>query len=123
MIRTADGHARKENPQITEEMETNMARFKILLNRGEQMASLKDHPGWLAIQSILKEKLDLSERKLNEFEKNDHRVNDLLMQERKNFKFFHSIVDDFEATIPKFQQAIENLEKQINERRRKTASV
>lgn len=123
MIRNKDGQLRKENPEITDKLEGQLAKYKVLMHRGEQMASLKDHPGWIAIQEILQEKISESERKLDGFSQNEHRQNDLLMQERKNFRFFLSIVDDFQATIPKFQQAIENTEKQLNERRKEPAQL
>lgn len=122
MIRTEEGQLRKENPEVTDALEESLARLKIAMNRAELMSSLKSHPGWEAIQEILDEKLKQSERKLDGFDKNDHRVNDLLMQERKNFRFFKSIVDDFLDSIPKFEAKINEIQKQLDERR-KSATV
>ena len=121
MIVNAQGQTRKENPQVTEDMEDKLARFKIMMRRAELMGSLKEHPGWIAIQEILAEKLKSSERALDNFDKNEHRSNDLLMQERKNFKFFISIVDDFIASIPNFESAIERTEKELDARRKSVA--
>lgn len=122
MIKTSEGKLRRENPEITEAIESNLIKVRTALRRAEIMKLLKDHPGWLAIQDILKDKLAGIERDLDNFKSKEHREIDLLMQERRNVKFFLSIVDDFVDSIPGFEQSINRVESELESRRKQAAA-
>jgi hypothetical protein len=117
MIKTADGHYRKENPKVTEEIQNSIVKFKLAIQRGKAMESLKDHEGWHTIQDVLNDRLKVVEKYLDNFSEKEQRWIDFRLQEKKDLKFFVSIVDDFLESIPIFESHIEQWEKSLSERK------
>ena len=66
---------------------------------------------------ILTEKIKRLEQKRKEFEKLDHRVLDLILQEEKDFLFLRDIVDDLSGSMSGFEEEISRLERELDERK------
>lgn len=121
VIRRQDGSLRKEDPKITEEMESDVIKFRTAIARATILSTLQGHPGWETVKEILNEKIKVLDRTLDNFKQNEHRYNDLIMQERKDFKFLSGIVDDFTGSVPGFERTLADIEKALDERRKATA--
>lgn len=117
MIKTADGKMVKENPDVTAKMQSQLNVFKIAAHRGEILQSLQGHPGWDTIQEILTEKIETINNKLADFENQDQRKNDLLLQQRKDYSFLLNIVDDFSQSVSGCESAILRTEKELESRK------
>lgn len=123
-MRRGDGSLRKVNQQATTNLEDDLLRLKAGKARAERMATLKDHEAWSDIREVVNRRLDQVNRSLEDFNskenssrKMDHRDIDFLLQERKDFNLFLSIVEDAPAGIDLLERRIEQYEKQIESRK------
>ncbi len=122
MIRKESGQWVKENPEITTKKENLIVALKVMELRAERLASLEGNDGWLCAQEMLDEKLERIDYKLDNFDAQDQRANDLLLQEKKSLRFLRNIVDDMKNSLSGIQSAIERNEKELSERESNTVS-
>lgn len=72
----------------------------------EQIVGLKDHPGWQAVRGLIAEKIKATERYFDTFETMTPEQRVIFLKERKDLRYFHGIVEDFEANLPDLQRAL-----------------
>lgn len=132
LIRREDGTIRKANPQVTQSIESDLLRLKAGKARAERMATLKDHEAWADIREVVNRRLQQINRSLEDFNqkretdfarKLDYRDIEFLLQERKDFTLFLSIVDEAESGISLLETKIEEYEKQLESRKPANAPV
>ena len=117
MIRTPEGRWVKENPAVTERIETSINVYKVAIHRASILSTLKGHPGWDCVQEILGERLKSVNNKLAKFRDQDTRINDLLLQERADLELLLNLVDDFANSVSGFESALARSEKELETRR------
>lgn len=76
------------------------------LARAGRVVELKDHPGWVEVQSMVKARMDGVDRRLEDFEKLTPEERLLELKERKILKLLAGIVEDFEKSIPTLNEKL-----------------
>jgi hypothetical protein len=122
MIRNDNGKWVKPNPEIIDKLERNNISLRLAINRAEILSQLKNHPAWTTIQEILEEKVKSLDNQLKKFSELDTRKVEALLQQKLDFQFMLTIVDDFADSVPGFESAIARNEKELESRKQPTGA-
>jgi hypothetical protein len=117
MIRTPEGKRLKENPEISEKIERTITSLKIAAKRAEVLSTLGGHAGWETVKDILGEKVKSIDGQLKKFLELEPRKVDSLHQQKLDFEFILTIVEDFVESVPGFHAAIERNQKELDARK------
>jgi len=110
---------RTEEKLTVQQMEDRIILFRGNITQAEKIISLRAHPGWQEIMTEVNESLERIEFALDKFEqttKTDvERV--ILLKERKDLKYWANMIDNAERNLKANYEAIDRLQKEINEQR------
>jgi hypothetical protein len=114
---------RRPSPSSLDEREASLAHARARLRAAEEVASLKGHPGWQAIQAMVRGKVEAAERYLDNFEGLTPEQRLLVLKERADMRFFLNIVETFESGLPELHKSLAQAQQNIDEARGRLGSA
>lgn len=113
----------RENPKITEDMESKLIQHRGDFEACREIMMLKELPGWGRVRTILEANLGALENELDKFEKiNEHGIR-FILKEKKDLLYFIDLVDGAEARAMGLRQEISRLEGKFSERKHKPVTA
>jgi len=111
---------KRKNPSIDSELEEKRILYRQTIKEAYDIISLKGHIGWERLVKNIEEKLEETERKLDNFEKLTSDERSILLKERKDFRWMCHVVDRVEENIPQAESALSETERKIAIRESRT---
>ena len=110
----------KQNPKITQDKESELIQLRGDYEACREIATLKDHPGWVRIREILEANRRVLKDQREDFQKlNEHGLR-FILKEEQDFEFFLALVDKVDERMQRLQEEISKAHVGINERKRTT---
>jgi len=106
-VRLSPNWRRKPTTDNLEEMEKKLIFQRGRVTTAENIASLREHPGWEEVRSVIKSKIKLIDshiESLKDFTGDKLIISEdelkLMLKERKVLLFVVSMIDDFSDALP-----------------------
>lgn len=113
----------KPNPAIDEKLETEIVNLRGAIHRTQDIADLKDHPGWAAINADLRDRLEQIEGELDRFESLTPEGRVIILKERKDLRLLTTLVDAAIEKVPEMYETLKQAEHKFNERKTRNGTI